>query len=75
MLPRLYMVSGNSVYLNHVQGFLQRKRLVHDWIHLEENVWVQQLLPEPLNSLLEYHHKIPQGNDTTTKLRGIVDFD
>ncbi|XP_046878188.1 uncharacterized protein si:dkeyp-114g9.1 [Hypomesus transpacificus] len=73
---KLYMVSGNSVYLNHVQGFLQRKRLVHDWIHLEENVWVQQLLPEPLNSLLEYHHKIPQdslhGDSVSAQLSRVV---
>uniref|UniRef100_A0A672Q963 Uncharacterized LOC107603058 n=1 Tax=Sinocyclocheilus grahami TaxID=75366 RepID=A0A672Q963_SINGR len=50
---KLYLVSGNSVYLDHVQGFLRRKRLIWDWIYLEENGWARQLLPESLYTLLE----------------------
>jgi len=58
---RLYLVSGNSVYLDHVQGFLRRKRIIRDWIYLEENVWARQLLPESLFTLLEFDTKISQG--------------
>lgn len=58
---RLYLVSGNSVYLGHVQGFLRRKRLIRDWIYLEENTWARQLLPEQLYTLLEFDTKISQG--------------
>uniref|UniRef100_A0A672Q3F6 Uncharacterized LOC107603058 n=1 Tax=Sinocyclocheilus grahami TaxID=75366 RepID=A0A672Q3F6_SINGR len=52
---KLYLVSGNSVYLDHVQGFLRRKRLIWDWIYLEENGWARQLLPESLYTLLDLH--------------------
>ena len=55
------MVSGNVVYLGHLQNFLQRKRLVHSWINLEDNAWVRNLLPEDLFTVLEYHSKISQG--------------
>ncbi|XP_076852085.1 uncharacterized protein LOC143504588 isoform X2 [Brachyhypopomus gauderio] len=63
MLPyyKLYLVSGNSVYLEHVQGFLNRKRLIHDWVYLEENIWIRELLPDNLYSLLEFDTKILQG--------------
>uniref|UniRef100_A0A8C1VRM1 Si:dkeyp-114g9.1 n=1 Tax=Cyprinus carpio TaxID=7962 RepID=A0A8C1VRM1_CYPCA len=57
---KLYLVSGNSVYLDHVQGFLRRKRLIRDWINLEENSWARQLLPESLYTLLEFDTKISQ---------------
>ncbi|KAM4632878.1 uncharacterized protein ACJ7VT_013874 [Polymixia lowei] len=59
---RLYMVSGNPVYLGHLQNFLQRKWLVHNWIHLEDNTWVRNLLPDHLYSLMEYHSKISQDS-------------
>lgn len=58
---RLYLLSGNSVYLDHVQGFLRRKGIIRDWIYLEENVWARQLLPESLYTLLEFDTKISQG--------------
>lgn len=61
---RLYLVSGNSVYLDHVQGFLRRKRIIRDWIYLEENIWARQLLPESLYTLLEFDTKISQGGFT-----------
>uniref|UniRef100_A0A673IX42 Uncharacterized LOC107743329 n=1 Tax=Sinocyclocheilus rhinocerous TaxID=307959 RepID=A0A673IX42_9TELE len=57
---KLYLVSGKSVYLDHVQGFLRRKRLIRDWIYLEENGWARQLLPESLYTLLEFDTKISQ---------------
>lgn len=57
---KLYLVSGNSVYLDHVQGFLRRKRLIRDWIYQEENTWARQLLPESLYTLLEFDTKISQ---------------
>ncbi|CAL8314746.1 unnamed protein product [Lota lota] len=57
---KLYMVSGNPVYLGHLQNFLQRKQLVHSWINLEDNAWVRNLLPEDLFTVLEYHSKISQ---------------
>ncbi|TRY58201.1 hypothetical protein DNTS_017412 [Danionella cerebrum] len=56
----LYLVSGNSLYLDHVQGFLRRKKLIRDWIYLEENSWARQFLPEPLFTLLEFDTKISQ---------------
>lgn len=49
------------VYLDHVQGFLHRKRLVHDWFFMKENTWVRQLLPGDLYPLLEFDTKISQG--------------
>ncbi|XP_059897803.1 uncharacterized protein si:dkeyp-114g9.1 [Gadus macrocephalus] len=57
---KLYMVTGNAVYLGHLQNFLQRKQLVHSWINLEDNAWVRNLLPEDLFTVLEYHSKISQ---------------
>ncbi|KAG5846645.1 uncharacterized protein si:dkeyp-114g9.1 isoform X2 [Anguilla rostrata] len=57
---RLYLVSGNVVYLEHVKGFLHRKRLVHSWIYQEENALVRHLLSDELYSLLEYDTKITQ---------------
>ncbi|XP_055728772.1 uncharacterized protein si:dkeyp-114g9.1 isoform X1 [Salvelinus fontinalis] len=59
---KLYMVSGNMVYLDHVQGFLHRKRLVHDWFFIKENTWVRQLLPGDLYPLLEFDTKISQDS-------------
>ncbi|XP_062857557.1 uncharacterized protein si:dkeyp-114g9.1 [Trichomycterus rosablanca] len=59
---KLYLVSGNGVYLAHVQGFLRRKRFLHDWIFLEENAWLRELLPDDLYTLLEYDTKIAQGS-------------
>ncbi|KAK6489473.1 hypothetical protein HHUSO_G6272 [Huso huso] len=59
---RLYMVSGNSVYLDHIKGFLQRKRLINNWICQEENAWVRLLLPEELYQFLEFDTKICEGN-------------
>ncbi|CAB1342789.1 unnamed protein product [Coregonus sp. 'balchen'] len=59
---KLYMVSGNVVYLDHVQGFLHRKRLVQDWIFMKENTWVRQLLPGDLYPLLEFDTKLSQDS-------------
>ncbi|KAJ3606431.1 hypothetical protein NHX12_025952 [Muraenolepis orangiensis] len=59
---KLYMVSGNPVYLSHLQNFLQRKRLVHSWINLEDNGWVRNILPDDLFTVLEYHSKISQDS-------------
>ncbi|KAL0967402.1 hypothetical protein UPYG_G00251770 [Umbra pygmaea] len=59
---KLYMVSGNTVYLGHVKAFLHRKRLVHDWILMKENSWVRQLLPGDLYPLLEFDTKIYQDS-------------
>ncbi|KAK3541757.1 hypothetical protein QTP86_003524 [Hemibagrus guttatus] len=74
MLPyyKLYLVSGNSVYLQHVQGFLHRKRMLHDWIYLEDNTWLRELLPDELFTLLEFDTKISQGKFTEhcTRARG-----
>ncbi|CAB1340318.1 unnamed protein product, partial [Coregonus sp. 'balchen'] len=55
-----YIVSGNAVYLGRMQGFLQRKRLVHHWIFLEQNSWVRRVLPDNLYPLLEFDTKISQ---------------
>ncbi|KAM4772408.1 uncharacterized protein WCC33_004113 [Rhinophrynus dorsalis] len=55
---RLYMVSGNSFYLEQVKGFLFRKRLINNWLLEEENFWVRNLLPEGIYQLLEYDTKI-----------------
>ncbi|KAJ8275124.1 hypothetical protein COCON_G00097490 [Conger conger] len=57
---RLYLVSGNTVYLDHVKSFLHRKRLVHNWICQEENAVIRHLLSDELYSLLEYDTKISQ---------------
>lgn len=62
-LFRLYLVSGNSIYLDHVKGFLRRKRLIHNWLYLEENTWARQFLTDELFSLLEFDTKISQGKD------------
>ncbi|XP_072531460.1 uncharacterized protein [Salminus brasiliensis] len=59
---KLYLVSGNGVYLEHVKGFLRRKRMVHNWIFLEENAWLRQLLPDELYTLLEFDTKIAQDS-------------
>uniref|UniRef100_A0A671NP90 Uncharacterized LOC107678821 n=1 Tax=Sinocyclocheilus anshuiensis TaxID=1608454 RepID=A0A671NP90_9TELE len=73
---KLYLVSGNSVYLDHVQGFLRRKRLIWDWIYLEENGWARQLLPESLYTLLEFDTKISQeslhGDCVTAQLSRLM---
>ncbi|KTG35327.1 hypothetical protein cypCar_00013651, partial [Cyprinus carpio] len=37
-----------------------KKRLIRDWIYLEENSWARQLLPESLYTLLEFDTKISQ---------------
>ncbi|KAL4649126.1 hypothetical protein GN956_G7063 [Arapaima gigas] len=57
---RLYLLSGNNVYLDLIQGFLGRKRQVHNWMHLEENAWVMPLLSDELRSLLEFDTKITE---------------
>ncbi|XP_026857476.2 uncharacterized protein si:dkeyp-114g9.1 [Electrophorus electricus] len=59
---KLYLVSGNEVYLEHVRGFLCRKRQIHDWMYLEENTWLRELLPDEIYSLLEFDTKILQGS-------------
>ncbi|XP_051510322.1 uncharacterized protein si:dkeyp-114g9.1 [Myxocyprinus asiaticus] len=73
---KLYLVSGNAVYLDHVQGFLCRKRLIHDWIYQEENTWSRQLLPDQLFMLLEFDTKISQeslhGNSVTAQLSRLM---
>ncbi|GAA6084531.1 uncharacterized protein si:dkeyp-114g9.1 isoform X1, partial [Tachysurus ichikawai] len=66
---KLYLVSGNSVYLQHVQGFLRRKRMLHDWIYLEDNTWLRELLPDELFTLLEFDTKISQGKFTVLRTR------
>ncbi|XP_030628079.1 uncharacterized protein LOC115810293 [Chanos chanos] len=78
MLPyyRLYLVSGNAVYLAHVKGFLRRKWLVHNWIHLEENAWALQVLPDEFYSLLEFDTKISQdslhGDSLVSQLSRVI---
>ncbi|XP_060771599.1 uncharacterized protein si:dkeyp-114g9.1 [Neoarius graeffei] len=64
MLPcyKLYLVSGNDVYLQHVQDFLSRKKMLCDWIYLEDNTWLRELLPDELLTLLEFDTKISQGS-------------
>ncbi|KAK0156462.1 hypothetical protein N1851_000230 [Merluccius polli] len=73
---KLYMVSGNSVYLVHLQNFLQRKQLVHSWINLEDNAWVRNLLPDDLYTVLEYHSKISQdclhGDGVSAQLSRLI---
>ncbi|XP_036405154.1 uncharacterized protein si:dkeyp-114g9.1 [Megalops cyprinoides] len=59
---RLYLVSGNVVYLEHVRGFLRRKRAIHNWIYLEENTLIRQVLPDELYAILEYDAKISQDS-------------
>ncbi|XP_063773290.1 uncharacterized protein LOC134909877 isoform X2 [Pseudophryne corroboree] len=55
---RLFMASGELIYLEQVKGFLFRKQLVHNWILQEQNFWVSSLLPESLFHLLEYETKL-----------------
>ncbi|XP_051500913.1 uncharacterized protein LOC127409978 [Myxocyprinus asiaticus] len=73
---KLYLVSGNGVYLDHVQGFLHRKMLIRDWIYLEENTWARQLLPDQLYTLLEFDTKISQaslhGDSVTAQLSRLM---
>ncbi|XP_048841099.1 uncharacterized protein si:dkeyp-114g9.1 [Brienomyrus brachyistius] len=73
---KLYLVSGNAIYLQHVQSFLSRKRLVHDWIHLEENSWLRCLLSDELYRLLEYDTKITQdglhGDSVSAQLNRVL---
>ncbi|KAG9283054.1 hypothetical protein AMEX_G1782 [Astyanax mexicanus] len=73
---KLYLVSGNGVYLEHVKGFLRRKRMVHNWIFLEENAWLRELLPDELYTLLEFDTKIAQeslhGNSGSAKLSRLI---
>ncbi|XP_017547955.2 uncharacterized protein si:dkeyp-114g9.1 [Pygocentrus nattereri] len=73
---KLYLVSGSAVYLEHVKGFLRRKRMVHNWIFLEENAWLRQLLPDELYTLLEYDTKIAQdalhGSSLTAQLSRLI---
>lgn len=64
LLFRLYLVSGNGVYLQHVHGFLRRKRMLHDWIYLQDNTWLREMLPDELFTLLEFNTKISQGKFT-----------
>ncbi|XP_051780634.1 uncharacterized protein si:dkeyp-114g9.1 [Erpetoichthys calabaricus] len=59
---RLYLVSGNSIYLEHIKGFLRRKRLISDWFLQDENLWVRHLLSEELCQLLEFDTKILEGS-------------
>ncbi|XP_065111812.1 uncharacterized protein [Paramisgurnus dabryanus] len=73
---KLYLVSGNAVYLDHVQGFLRRKRLIRDWIYLDENTWARQILPDQLYTLLEFDTKISQeslhGDSLTAQLSRLM---
>ncbi|KAG8444576.1 hypothetical protein GDO86_009660 [Hymenochirus boettgeri] len=55
---RLYMMSGDPFYLEHIRGFLTRKQFISNWFLKEENFWVRNLLPENLFQLLEYDTKI-----------------
>ncbi|KAJ8396230.1 hypothetical protein AAFF_G00020970 [Aldrovandia affinis] len=73
---RLYLVSGNAVYLEHVKSFLHRKRVIHNWIYQEENAWIRQLLSDELYSLLEYDTKISQeslhGDSLAAQLSRVI---
>ncbi|KAG5277036.1 hypothetical protein AALO_G00112780 [Alosa alosa] len=73
---KLYLVSGNTIYLDHVKGFLRRKRLIHNWLYLEENIWARQLLPDQLFYLLEFDTKITQdslhGDATPAQLGRLI---
>ncbi|XP_012684879.2 uncharacterized protein si:dkeyp-114g9.1 [Clupea harengus] len=73
---KLYLVTGNSLYLDYVKGFLRRKRLIHNWLYLEENTWARQLLPDELFSLLEFDTKIAQdslhGDSTSAQLSRLI---
>ncbi|XP_051954492.1 uncharacterized protein LOC127623958 [Xyrauchen texanus] len=73
---KLYLLSGNAVYLGHVKGFLRRKRLIRDWIYQEENTWSRQLLPDQLYMLLEFDTKISQeslhGDSVTAQLSRLM---
>ncbi|XP_063078362.1 uncharacterized protein si:dkeyp-114g9.1 [Engraulis encrasicolus] len=62
MLPyyKLYLATGNSIYLEQVKGYLRRKRLIHNWLYQEETTWARQLLPDQLFSLLEFDTKLTQ---------------
>ncbi|KAL2082360.1 hypothetical protein ACEWY4_022178 [Coilia grayii] len=64
MLPyyKLYLVTGNPIYLDQVRGFLRRKRLIHNWLYQEETTWARQLLPDELFSLLEFDTKLSQDS-------------
>ncbi|KAM9316656.1 uncharacterized protein PAF06_007714 [Gastrophryne carolinensis] len=55
---RLFMATGEPLYLEQIKGFLFRKQLVSNWVLREENMWVSSLLPESLFQLLEYDTKI-----------------
>ncbi|XP_018418995.1 PREDICTED: uncharacterized protein LOC108792666 [Nanorana parkeri] len=55
---RLFMATGEPLYLEQIKGFLFRKQLVNNWILHKENLWVSSLLPESLFQLLEYDTKI-----------------
>ncbi|XP_028809239.1 uncharacterized protein LOC114763635 [Denticeps clupeoides] len=73
---KLFLISGNSIYLDHVQGFLRRKRLIQDWIYQDENTWAREALAEELFSLLQFHTKISQdglhGDSVTAQLSRLV---
>ncbi|XP_071997797.1 uncharacterized protein [Engystomops pustulosus] len=55
---RMFMATGDFIYLEQIKGFLFRKQLIHNWIRQDENLWVSSLLPESLFRLLEYDTKI-----------------
>ncbi|XP_068087462.1 uncharacterized protein [Hyperolius riggenbachi] len=55
---KLFMNSGNPLYLAHIRGFLVRKWMINNWIIQEENHWVSNILPDSLFRLLEYDTKI-----------------
>lgn len=46
--------------------------MLHDWIYLEDNTWLRELLPDELFTLLEFDTKISQGKFTelSTPARG-----
>lgn len=35
--------------------------MLHDWIYLEDNTWLRELLPDELFTRLEFDTKISQG--------------
>ncbi|XP_075056752.1 uncharacterized protein LOC142142848 [Mixophyes fleayi] len=55
---RMFMASGDPIYLEQLKGFMFRKRLINKWVLEQENLWVSNLLPESLFQLLEYETKI-----------------
>ncbi|XP_066435473.1 uncharacterized protein [Eleutherodactylus coqui] len=57
---RMFMATGNPLYLEQIRNFLGRKQAINYWILQEENYWVRSLLPRSLFRLLEYDTKISE---------------